>query len=88
MKALTFLARRFVAGEEPHEAVAVGNFAVGKLLTSFGCISAKRFAKIHPVHQQFLVILVMQHSGCMRFGQFLSAGLYNSTNLPNTSVGS
>ena len=24
MKALTFLAKRFVAGEEPHEAVAVG----------------------------------------------------------------
>ena len=53
-----------------NEALATGNFSENMLLSSFDVRSARRFGNIHPQQREFIVIDVMKHTGCMRFGLF------------------
>ena len=63
---------RRLAGHDAvtNEALATGNFAVTLLLSAFDVRSKRRFEKLHPTHRELIVINVMQHTGCIRFGLF------------------
>lgn len=51
-------------------ATAVGNFAISILLAALDCGEFLNFQSLAQLHRECLTILVMQHSGCMRFGIF------------------
>ena len=71
---------RRLAGHDAtvNEALATGNFAVSMLLSAFDVRSAKRFGEIHPTHREFILIFVMQHAGCARFGIFRNTDVLRS----------
>ena len=53
-----------------NEAIAVGKFAIGILLSSFNCINAQAFAALNLIDATYITISLILHTGCARHGQF------------------
>ena len=53
-----------------NQAIALGKFGIGLLLSALSCYSYKQFRRLNQAHRENLTVLGMIYSGCARFGLF------------------
>ena len=53
-----------------NQALTLGKFGIGLLLSALSCYSYKQFRRLNQSHRENITILCMTYSGCARFGLF------------------